>query len=129
MNEFLFLLKLLKNTSVNTLIPGKLKNKAKKSTMDSKINAIKFYFEQVLHQSKVFFSIPCPKKLKYKVVEILNITTKLKHLLILKLYCGMGLRVSEIVNIKIEDIDSKNTRVIIRSAKGKKVIKKCANGI
>ncbi len=32
----------------------------------------------------------------------------------------MGLRVSEIVNIKIEDIDSENMRVLIRGAKGKK---------
>ena len=32
----------------------------------------------------------------------------------------MGLRVSEIVNLKIEDIDSKSMRVLISKAKGKK---------
>ena len=38
----------------------------------------------------------------------------------LKLCYGMGLRVSEIVNIKIKDVDSKNMQVFITRAKGKK---------
>ncbi len=96
--------------------------------MNSKINAIKFYFEQVLHQPKMFFDIPRPKKplllpkmlSKGEVSKILRVTTNPKHLLVLQLCYGMGLRVSEIVNIRIEDIDSENMRVLIRGAKGKK---------
>ena len=38
----------------------------------------------------------------------------------LKLCYGMGLRVSEIINLKITDIDSKNMQVFIERAKGKK---------
>ena len=38
----------------------------------------------------------------------------------LRLCYGMGLRVSEIVNIKITDVDSKNMQVFIERAKGKK---------
>ena len=38
----------------------------------------------------------------------------------LKLCYGMGLRVSEIVNLKITDIDSKAMQVFIERAKGKK---------
>ena len=38
----------------------------------------------------------------------------------LKLCYGMGLRVSEIVNLKIQHIDSKNMQVFIERAKGKK---------
>ncbi|MBS9767425.1 MAG: tyrosine-type recombinase/integrase [Flavobacteriaceae bacterium] len=136
-NEFEQLLKLLKNTPVDMLTPEKLKDyflyclekrKAKESTMNSKINAIKFYFEQVLHQPKMFFDIPRPKKplllpkmlSKSEVSKILRVTTNPKHLLVLQLCYGMGLRVSEIVNIRIEDIDSENMRVLIRGAKGKK---------
>jgi len=33
----------------------------------------------------------------------------------------MGLRVSEIVNIKITDIDSANMQVLIEKSKGKKI--------
>ncbi len=137
MSEFKHLLILLKNTPVDTLTPKRLKDyflyclekqNAKESTMNSKINAIKFYFEQVLHQPKMFFDIPRPKKplllpkmlSKNEVAKILKVTTNPKHLLILKLCYGMGLRVSEIVNIRIEDIDSENMRVLIRGAKGKK---------
>jgi integrase len=43
-----------------------------------------------------------------------------KHALILKLCYGMGLRISEIVNLKIADIDSGNMQVLIARAKGKK---------
>ena len=32
------------------------------STDKNKINAIKFFFEQVLHRPKMFFDIPRPKK-------------------------------------------------------------------
>ena len=38
----------------------------------------------------------------------------------LKLCYGLGLRVSEIINLKITDIDSKSMQVLIERAKGKK---------
>ena len=38
----------------------------------------------------------------------------------LKLCYGMGLRVSEIVNLKVTDIDSTNMQVFTERAKGKK---------
>ncbi len=96
--------------------------------MNSKINAIKFYFEQVLHQPQMFFDIPRPKKplllpktlTKKEITKLLKVTNNFKHLLILKLCYVIGLRVSEIVNLKIEHIDSENMRVFIPGAKGKK---------
>jgi integrase/recombinase XerD len=48
------------------------------------------------------------------------VAQNLKHLLILKLCYGMGLRVSEIVQLKISDIDSRRMQVLISYAKGKK---------
>jgi len=38
----------------------------------------------------------------------------------LKLCYGMGLRVSEIINLKIEDIGTGNMQVLIQQSKGKK---------
>jgi site-specific recombinase XerD len=38
----------------------------------------------------------------------------------LKLCYGMGLRVSEIVNLKVTDIDSGNMQVLVARGKGKK---------
>ncbi len=40
----------------------------------------------------------------------------------LQLCYGMGLRVSEIVNLKLEDICSETMRVRIENAKGKKTV-------
>lgn len=94
----------------------------------SRINAIKFYFEKVLHRPQMFFDIPRPKKRKRlpkalhkkEVKHLFEVTVNPKHLLILKLCYGMGLRVSEIINIKISDIDEERNLVLIQRGKGKK---------
>ena len=92
------------------------------------MNAIKFYFEKVLHRDKIFFEmIPRPKKTKSlpkalskkDIAKIFANMENPKHLMMLKLCYGMGLRVSEIVNLKITDIDSGRMLVYIESAKGK----------
>jgi site-specific recombinase XerD len=44
----------------------------------------------------------------------------LKHKAILTLTYSVGLRVSEIINLKIEDIDSKRMLIYIKNAKGRK---------
>ena len=97
-------------------------------TINSRMNAIKFYYEKVLHYHRMFFEIPRPKKPKIlpkvlsveEVRKIINLTTNFKHQMILKCIYGMGLRVSELINLKIEDIDSNVMLVHIKSAKGKK---------
>ena len=134
--EFSQLLYLLKNTDVDTLTSERLRAyilycvktlKHSENMIHSRLNAIKFYFEQVLHREKMFLDIPRPQKKENlpKVMskrDIAKIFVKVdnpKHLLILKLCYGMGLRVSEIVNLKISDIDSNRMLVHIESAKGK----------
>jgi site-specific recombinase XerD len=103
--------------------------KLSENLIHSRINAIKFYFEQVLHREKIFFGeIPKQKKKdslpkvisKNDIVKLFAKVNNPKHLLMLKLCYGMGLRVSEIVNLKITDIDSRRMLVHIEAAKGKK---------
>jgi integrase/recombinase XerD len=102
--------------------------KLTENTLHSRINAIKFYFEKVLHRDRMFMEIPRPKKQSKlpKVIAIQDVkrlfdaTINLKHNTLLKLCYGMGLRVSEIVSLKIEHIDSKSMQVFIVRAKGKK---------
>ena len=136
--EFAQLLYLLKDVPVDTLTPERLRAyflycvkvlKLSENTIHSRLNAIKFYFEQVLNRDKVFFEgIPRPKKQsslpkvfsKKEVAKLFSVVKNPKHLLILKLCYGMGLRVSEIVNLKITNIDSDNMLVHIERAKGKK---------
>jgi len=136
-NEFSQLLYLLKNTHVDTLTPDRLRSyilycvtklKISENLIHSRLNAIKFYFEQVLHRDKMFIEIPRPQKKeilpkvisKTDISRILNKVINLKHSVMLKLCYGMGLRVSEIVNLKITDIDSSRMLVQIECGKGKR---------
>lgn len=136
-NEFVQLLYALNENPVETLSAPQLRSyflycinslKLSENTMHSRINAVKFYFEQVLKREKVFFEIPRPKKPTIlpksisptDIKKIFDATDNLKHNTMLRLCYGMGLRVSEIVNLKITDIDSNAMQVFIERAKGKK---------
>ncbi|MFT3904383.1 MAG: tyrosine-type recombinase/integrase [Niabella sp.] len=135
--EFAQLLYVLKNQSVQDLSPDRLQSyflfchqelNLSETQIHSRMNAIKFYYEQVLHQSKMFFDIPRPKKPLLlpkslnvdEVKRLFAVTENLKHRLILQLCYGMGLRVSEIVHLKISDVDSRDMKVRIHRGKGKK---------
>lgn len=135
--EFAQLLYTLKTYPIDSLSPDRLrayfiycidKLKLKENTLHSRMNAIKFYFEQVIHREKFFFDIPRPQKpsLLPKVIDkkdikkLLTVIENPKHHLMLSLCYGMGLRVSEVVNLKIEHIDSKRMQVLLSGAKGKK---------
>lgn len=135
--EFAQLLYILNTTPVESLDAERIRSyflyctdklKLSESRLHSRINAIKFYFEQVLHREKIFAEIPRPKKPsilpkvidKSDILKMLQVTENDKHRLMLSLCYGMGLRVSEIVKLKIEHIDSKRMQVLISGAKGKK---------
>lgn len=135
--EFAQLLYILKDIPVNTLTAERLQSyflycvkelQLSENQIHSRMNAIKFYFEKVLHLEKMFFDIPRPKKPsslpKYlntdEIKLLFSVTQNLKHLLLLQLCYGMGLRVSEVVTLKIVDIDSKSMKVLVQKAKGKK---------
>ncbi|HEU4903019.1 MAG TPA: site-specific integrase, partial [Flavisolibacter sp.] len=136
-NEFLQLLNVLKAKPVSDLTPDDLrrymvyaieKEGIGEGTANSRLNAIKFYFEQVLKQDKFFFDIPRPKKplLLPKVLNeteigrLFNALTNRKHKAILFTAYSAGLRVSEVARLKISDIDSGRMQILIRQAKGKK---------
>lgn len=135
--EFAQLLYVLKEHHVDSLEAEKLQSyflycindlHLSENLIHSRMNAIKFYFEKVLHKDKMFFNIPRPKKperlaktlTSKDLIKIFKSIENEKHKIIIQLCYGMGLRVSEIVNIKIEDINSVDMRVHIRDAKGKK---------
>jgi site-specific recombinase XerD len=92
------------------------------------MNALKFYYEQVLKRDKFFFEIPRPKKhlqlpkviSEEKILEGLLTIENIKHKTLLLLSYSAGLRVSEVVALKVEDIDSHRMQIFISKAKGKK---------
>jgi integrase/recombinase XerD len=92
------------------------------------INAIKFYYEQVLARKKEQYEIQRPKKPQQlptvfsanEVKKIIDAITNLKHRSMLMIGYAAGLRVSEIVALELKDIDSERMVIHIRRAKGKK---------
>lgn len=92
------------------------------------INAIKYYHEKVLGQPRAIYNLTRPKNSKtlpsvlseQETLAIINSPTNLKHKAMLYLLYSGGLRISELPNLRIEDIDSKNKQIHIKSAKGKK---------
>lgn len=103
-------------------------NKLSESEQNQKINSIKFFYEKVLNRPREVYEIPRPKK-PFKLPEvfsenevrrILDAAGNLKHKCILCLAYAGGLRVSEIINLKIADIDSDRMVIHIKNSKGKK---------
>ena len=91
------------------------------------INAIKFYYTQV-YRRKFFYDIKRPKTSKRlpvvlskkEIKKILDSIHNKKHKLIISLSYAIGLRVSEVINMKVKDIDIDNKIIYIRQSKGKK---------
>jgi integrase/recombinase XerD len=136
-NEFMQLLRLLKNKPVYELTTGDLrsymlyameKEGINENTAHSRLNALKFYFEQVNGREKFFWEIPRPKKQiqlprffnQDEITGIIKAAGPVKHKVMLMLAYAAGLRVSEVVRIKVKDIDSKRMCIMIGQAKGKK---------
>lgn len=92
------------------------------------ISSIKLLYKYIIGCELHKFNIERPRKYKslpmvidknYILNCISNIKNK-KHLAIISLSYSVGLRVSEVINLKIEDIDSKRMIINIRNAKGNK---------
>ena len=136
-NEFLQLLQLLKNKPVSELTTNELRRYfvycyeklgLTENTLHSRINSIKFYFEQVLKREKFFWDIPRPKKpLQLPKVlgedelgKLFKALVNIKHKAMLFTAYSAGLRVSEVAALKIKNIDSGRMQILIEQAKGKK---------
>ncbi len=98
------------------------------SQQNQVINSIRFLYKFGLEKKydKVSFKRPKKEKKLPKVIdgnfikERLSKIKNIKHKSLLILTYSVGLRVSEVVNLKIEDIDSKRMLIHIKNGKGKK---------
>lgn len=92
------------------------------------INAIKFYYERVMGGKRKVYSIDRPRQEKHlptvlsveEVTEMIRQTPNIKHRTIIMLAYSAGLRLSELIDLKLTDIDSKRMQICIRSGKGNK---------
>lgn len=98
------------------------------SQQNSRINSIKFYYEKVLGNERTVYKIDRPKKerklpdvlSKQEIAAMIKSTENKKHKCLMAVIYSCGMRRSEAINLKVEDIDSKRMKIKIIGAKGKK---------
>jgi integrase/recombinase XerD len=93
------------------------------------VNALKYYYRQVLHNSIDFSVIERPKHRKRKLPKVLaaeNIESiveaikNLKHKCLIMLMYSSGIRVSELTGLKLADLQLSRGVLIVKSGKGDK---------
>jgi integrase/recombinase XerD len=105
-----------------------MERKLSKSYINTTYSGLKFFYTVTLGREWELKQIPRVKKdkklptvlSKGEVQKLFNATTNLKHKAILMTVYGAGLRVSEVANLKPNDIDSENMQIHIRLGKGNK---------
>jgi len=101
------------------------KRRASWSFYNQTLCALRFLYHTTLVRPHLLDGIPCPKKAKRlpvilspdEVKQFFSVISNLKHRALLMTAYAAGLRVSELVNLRVEDIDS--ARMIIRVRQGK----------
>lgn len=105
-----------------------MERKVSESYQNQSINAIKFYYERVLGGQRKVYMIERPRHEK-KLPTVLSVeevsraiqsVKNIKHKAIVMVIYSGGLRISEVINLKIKDIDTKRMQIFVRNAKGKK---------
>lgn len=97
------------------------------ATIDAAINALKFYYGVILKR-KMIYKIKRPKKekslstvlAKSEIVRMINVTDNLKHKLVIQVLYSTGLRVNELRNLEIGQVDFERKAVFVKFGKGRK---------
>jgi len=124
---------LFKKTNLETLDEGnikkfitqKLSNGVAGQTANLYLNAIKFFYHQVIgNDRKISLSFPKTRKRlpvvlsRDEIDALIASTRNLKHRLIIALAYGAGLRVSEVVSLRVGDVNLSELTLHIKDSKG-----------
>ncbi len=98
------------------------------SGLNQSVNAIKFYYREILHRDIDAEPVIRPHREDMlpnvlgedNVRLIIRSIKNIKHKLIISLIYGTGMRISEIINLRISDIMYDRGMILIKGAKGKK---------
>lgn len=105
-----------------------LANNFSSSYQNQVINALKLFYGRIYHTQLDLDIVHRPKREKLlpnvlskeEVKQIINNPRNIKHRAMLSMIYACGLRRSELLSLKIEDVHSRRGLVIIRQSKGKK---------
>lgn len=104
------------------------KTKIAESTLNTHINAVKYYYENLMGYEPMYVHFLRPKKplqlptvlSKEEVKKLLGKVENKKHQAMLLLAYSAGLRLGEIVRLEVSDVDSDRMQIHIHGGKGKK---------
>jgi site-specific recombinase XerD len=105
-----------------------VEKKISESHQNTIISALKMFYNEVAEQHEKVANLYRPKPVlrlphilsEQEVSRVLKSPKNLKHRAILALIYSSGLRLGEVTNLQITDIQSSINRILVRSAKGKK---------
>lgn len=97
-------------------------------TINATITALRFLFDVTLGRKDVverLQTVPVPRKIpqvlsREEVRRLLDATTNLKYKAAFAIAYGAGLRISEVIALKISDIDSERMTLHVEQGKGRK---------
>lgn len=109
-------------------IKAYLKNSSSQALLKQRIGAMKLFYRLVLNNELFFSNIYYPRSENHipvilsvdEVRRLFETCSNPKHKAILYLFYSTGMRRSELINLKITDIDSSRMLIRIKQAKGKK---------
>ena len=105
-----------------------IESKYTQSSVNGAYSALKILYEKILNRGWDANKIPRSRRLKtlpnvlskQEVNQLFEVTTNTKHKAILMMLYSGGLRISEVVQLKIRDIDSQRMLIRIEQGKGGK---------
>ena len=118
----------VKEEDIKSYLAFLMQQSKKPRTINLKLSALKFFYKEVIKKPEAMIGIKSqktPKKLpvyltKDEITRLLNTTKNKKHRLLIELMLSSGLRVSECVNLKIQDINFEEKTIHVKSGKGDK---------
>ena len=98
------------------------------STLNLRICSLKYYFREVVNRLDLVTKIPNHRFQKYdteimteaEVNQVINAGRDMRQKLVVTMLYDTGIRISELVRVKLSDFDKHNHSIIIRNSKGNK---------
>ena len=117
----------LKKRDIENYIYHLIDQKRSSSTINVHLSSLKFFYQKVLNRRLTIY-IPLQKNVKrlpefLTVAELKKVFAAIdnpKHLLMIKLLYSAGLRVSELCNLRVKDLQLEQSYLWVRQGKGRK---------
>lgn len=97
-------------------------------TVNGHYSALRLFYQNVLDRDWDIKKLPRPRKQKtlprilsqQQIIDLIQNATRYKHQVMFLFFYATGMRLSEVLNLKLEDMDSKTRQIHVHRGKGAK---------